>query len=191
MPRWGLNAIRARLGDKASSRRRCARVSRLSAPAVGPIVTARRRLRQQQARGAAGRSGIHAVCCGPNTFTIQRGSPTVYVNGQALRAMNDQTKHCGASGPIIEAPPTVNIDDGAGAQDSDPTAMNALQICGRALRRRRSPSSESGAITHGYRGQQQNLATTPSQASGEAARVVPAARRKDQEVPSGSSAPRT
>ena len=29
--------------------------------------------------------GIHAVCCGPNNYTINAGSSTVYINGKSLK----------------------------------------------------------------------------------------------------------
>lgn len=45
--------------------------------------------------------GIHAVCCGPNTFTINEGSDNVFVNGKPMARMGDQTKHCGGNGKII------------------------------------------------------------------------------------------
>ena len=52
--------------------------------------------------------GIHAVCCGNNTFTADEGSNNVYVNGKPLVRMMDQTKHCDkATGMFITASPTV------------------------------------------------------------------------------------
>ncbi len=62
--------------------------------------------------GAArkGDPGIHAVCCGPNTFTINAGSDNVYVNGKPLARMQDETKHCGGNGKIIAGSPTVNCN---------------------------------------------------------------------------------
>src|SRR5205814_1773341 len=72
--------------------------------------------------------GIHAVCCGPNNFTVVKGSPTVYVNGKPFARMNDKTKHCGGSGPITEGSPNVYIDDGADAAGLGQYLINALKI---------------------------------------------------------------
>jgi hypothetical protein len=74
--------------------------------------------------------GVHSVCCGPNTFTVAKGSPTVYVNGKPFARMNDRTRHCGGTGPIIEGSPDVYIDDGAGAGAGGlgEFAVDALEI---------------------------------------------------------------
>src|SRR5919204_569887 len=101
----------ARLGDKAQVDADAHGCPACPHPAVGPIVTGSPDVFVNSKPAARQDDlGIHAVCCGPNTFTIQRGSPTVYVNGKPFARMNDQTKHCGASGPIIEGSPDVNID---------------------------------------------------------------------------------
>jgi hypothetical protein len=127
--------------------------------------------------------GIHAVCCGPNTFTIQRGSPTVYVNGKPFARMNDQTKHCGASGPIIEGSPDVNIDDGASAQGLGSYALNALQILLQSTTVAKPPKQRKKSDTHaGSAGQQQNLATTQTQGHVKSARWSVQRARKDQDV---------
>lgn len=54
--------------------------------------------------------GIHAVCCGPNTYMINAGSPNVYVNGIAMARKDDATKHCGGDGKIITGSPNVNCN---------------------------------------------------------------------------------
>ncbi|MBQ9395316.1 MAG: PAAR domain-containing protein [Proteobacteria bacterium] len=45
--------------------------------------------------------GIHAVCCGPNTYTTAQGSNNVNVNGKPLVRLGDQTSHCGGKGKMI------------------------------------------------------------------------------------------
>ena len=72
--------------------------------------------------------GIHAVCCGPNNYTINAGSSTVYINGKPCARMQDKTKHCGGNGQIIEGSPDVLIDDGASGQGLGSYLLNALQI---------------------------------------------------------------
>ncbi len=54
-----------------------------------------------------GDPGIHAVCCGPNTFKTAQGSPNVNVNGKPLVRMGDKTEHCGADGKMILGSPNV------------------------------------------------------------------------------------
>jgi uncharacterized Zn-binding protein involved in type VI secretion len=46
--------------------------------------------------------GVHAVCCGPNTFDCIMGSGTVFINNKAAHRMGDQDKHCGGMGQMIE-----------------------------------------------------------------------------------------
>jgi len=49
-----------------------------------------------------GDSGVHAACCGPNTWTAQSGSGTVFINGKPAHRMNDVDQHCGGVGKLIE-----------------------------------------------------------------------------------------
>ncbi|MBO5753024.1 MAG: PAAR domain-containing protein [Proteobacteria bacterium] len=54
-----------------------------------------------------GDPGIHAVCCGPNTYSTAEGSGNVFVNGKPLVRMFDKTSHCGGDGKMITGSPTV------------------------------------------------------------------------------------
>lgn len=54
-----------------------------------------------------GDQGIHAVCCGPNTWSAQRGSTTVFINGKAAHRVGDMDRHCGGVGQMIMGSPTV------------------------------------------------------------------------------------
>jgi uncharacterized Zn-binding protein involved in type VI secretion len=54
-----------------------------------------------------GDAGIHAVCCGPNTYKAAEGSGNVFVNGKPLVRMGDKTEHCGGQGSFITGSPTV------------------------------------------------------------------------------------
>lgn len=69
---------------------------------VGPIISGSNNV-FINGKGAArkGDPGIHAVCCGPNTYTINEASSNVYVNGIPLARRGDETKHCGGNGEII------------------------------------------------------------------------------------------
>ena len=140
----------ARLGDKAQVDADAHGCPACPHPGVGPVVTGSPDV-LVNGKPAARQDdlGIHAVCCGPNTFTIKRGSPTVYVNGKPIARMNDNTKHCGGSGPIIEGSPDVYIDDGAGAaQGFASSAINALKILLQSQAQPRAPKQRSNSDTH-------------------------------------------
>ena len=48
-------------------------------------------------------NGIHASCCGPNTFMVSTGSSSVIIEGYGAARKGDETHHCGnARGTIIE-----------------------------------------------------------------------------------------
>jgi uncharacterized Zn-binding protein involved in type VI secretion len=106
----------ARLADKAQTSADAHGCPACPHPAIGPIVQGSTDV-FVNGRPAArkGDKGVHAVCCGPNTFTIAKGSPDVYVNGQPLARMNDKTQHCGGTGPITEGSPDVYANEGSGA----------------------------------------------------------------------------
>lgn len=53
--------------------------------------------------------GIHAACCGPNTWTALTGSATVFINGRAAHRQWDLDRHCGGLGLLIEGSPDVNV----------------------------------------------------------------------------------
>ena len=48
-----------------------------------------------------GDQGVHAACCGPNTWTAIQGSGTVLINGKGAHREGDQAKHCGGVGALI------------------------------------------------------------------------------------------
>ena len=48
-------------------------------------------------------NGVHASCCGPNTFRVSTCSTTVIIEGYGAARKGDETYHCGnAIGTIIE-----------------------------------------------------------------------------------------
>jgi uncharacterized Zn-binding protein involved in type VI secretion len=49
-----------------------------------------------------GDMGIHASCCGPNTWTATMGSATVMINFRPAHRMGDMDQHCGGVGKLIE-----------------------------------------------------------------------------------------
>ena len=46
--------------------------------------------------------GIHAACCGPNTWNAAMGSGTVHINNLPAHRQDDMTVHCGGVGKLIE-----------------------------------------------------------------------------------------
>ncbi len=46
--------------------------------------------------------GVHAACCGPNTWVATLGSGTVFINNLSAHRMGDMTTHCGGVGQLIE-----------------------------------------------------------------------------------------
>ncbi|TNF32393.1 MAG: hypothetical protein EP329_10415 [Deltaproteobacteria bacterium] len=47
-----------------------------------------------------GDPGIHAACCGPNTWTATAGSSTVFINSKPAHRKDDAQAHCGGSGKM-------------------------------------------------------------------------------------------
>jgi uncharacterized Zn-binding protein involved in type VI secretion len=55
--------------------------------------------------------GVHAACCGKNTWTATKGSLTVFINGKGAHRMGDETRHCGGIGQLVEGSPNVIVGD--------------------------------------------------------------------------------
>jgi uncharacterized Zn-binding protein involved in type VI secretion len=56
-----------------------------------------------------GDQGLHAACCGPNTWQADSGSGTVFINGRPAVRVGDRSHHCGGMGSLIEGSPNVNV----------------------------------------------------------------------------------
>ena len=50
-----------------------------------------------------GDKGVHALCCGTNSWECVEGSSKVMVNGIPLVRLGDATRHCGGMGKMIDA----------------------------------------------------------------------------------------
>src|SRR5882672_10065440 len=139
----------ARLGDKAQVDTDAHGCPACPHPGVGPIVTASTDVFVND-KGAARQDdlGIHAVCCGPNNFSVTKGSPTVYVNGKPFARMNDKTKHCGGSGPIIEGSPDVMVDDGAGGAGLSKSQIGSVQIATQQAAQSKQAQAKQKSDTH-------------------------------------------
>lgn len=99
------NRIYAALGDTAlcpSHSHGCIQCPHLDCK--GPITTGsptvmlRGPLGSDLPAARAGDRGVHAVCCGPNTFEIVGGDPQVLIDGQPAALIGGVTRHCGGAG---------------------------------------------------------------------------------------------
>lgn len=55
-----------------------------------------------------GDKGVHAACCGPNQWTAQGGSSSVFINNMGVHRQGDVDVHCGGIGRLIMGSPNVN-----------------------------------------------------------------------------------
>jgi uncharacterized Zn-binding protein involved in type VI secretion len=83
-------------------------------------------------------SGIHAPCCGPNTFDIAEGAPTVFINGYPAARIGDRTSHCGGSGEIKTGSGDVIIGNGQGRLAAKAAKSSAPFMDNIAANRKRS-----------------------------------------------------
>jgi hypothetical protein len=103
----------ARLGDKAKAKLDAHGGVCCSHPNVqGPGITCSANVHINGSGALTISSvGIHAACCGPNTWIMTGASGGVFVNNAPLVRKGDPTLHCGVSpGEIIDASANV-IDD--------------------------------------------------------------------------------
>ncbi len=78
-------------------------------PAIGPATTGSPDVRVNAKPALrVNDMGVHAACCGPNTWMAAKGSGTVFINQRAAVRMGDQTQHCGGAGKMIQGSPNVN-----------------------------------------------------------------------------------
>ncbi len=99
-----------RLGDKSQVPADAHGCPACPHPAVGPavmgsptvMVNGRPALR-------VGDNGLHAACCGPNSWVASAGSGTVLINGMPAHRLGDMDTHCGGVGQMIEGSTDVMI----------------------------------------------------------------------------------
>jgi len=56
-----------------------------------------------------GDPGVHAACCGPNSWAVALGSGTVTINDIPAARLGDMTAHCGGVGSLIVGSHNVSI----------------------------------------------------------------------------------
>lgn len=54
-------------------------------------------------------TGVHAACCGPNSWTAKAGSATVFINSMKAHRQGDADTHCGGTGQLIMGSPNVIV----------------------------------------------------------------------------------
>jgi uncharacterized Zn-binding protein involved in type VI secretion len=92
-----------RLGDKSNVPADAHGCPACPHPAIGPaIIGSPDVMVNKRPALRVGDNGIHAACCGPNTWTAAKGSGTVMINNKPAHRMGDQDTHCGGSGQLIE-----------------------------------------------------------------------------------------
>ncbi|HTS48079.1 MAG TPA: PAAR domain-containing protein [Bryobacteraceae bacterium] len=76
-------------------------------------------------------TGIHAKCCGPNTWVAVKGSPSVLINNLQAHRLFDLDEHCGGPGYMIQASPDVFVGDGTeiGLSQAKQTGKALVEIC--------------------------------------------------------------
>jgi uncharacterized Zn-binding protein involved in type VI secretion len=79
-------------------------------PAIGPAISGSKNTNVNKLPAVrVDDTGIHAACCGPNTWTAKIGSLTVKINNKAAHRIGDMDQHCGGVGKMIEGSTNVIV----------------------------------------------------------------------------------
>lgn len=93
----------SRLGDKAQAPVDAHGCPACPHPVIGPAITGSQDVMINfKPALRMGDKGIHAICCGPNTWQPIKGSGTVLINGKPAVRLGDTTQHCGGVGQMVE-----------------------------------------------------------------------------------------
>lgn len=96
----------ARMGDKAQVPADSHGCPACPHVAVGPINSGSPLvLLDGKPAARVGDTGVHAACCGANSFTIIEGDSDVLIDGKPAARRGHATQHCGGVGKIIEGAP--------------------------------------------------------------------------------------
>src|SRR5689334_18853897 len=99
-----------RLGDKAKPPVDAHGCPACPHPAVGPAITGSPTVNCDGLPALRVTDlGVHAACCGPNTWLAKMGSSTVLIDGLPAHRKGDMTQHCGGIGQLMEGSGTVNV----------------------------------------------------------------------------------
>lgn len=104
-----------RLGDKAQVPADSHGCPGCPHPAIGPAIDGSGNVNiNGQPALRVGDKGVHAACCGPNTWEAVQGAPGVFINGRAAHRMGDPNQHCGGAGKLVEGSSNVLIGNFTG-----------------------------------------------------------------------------
>lgn len=125
--------------------------------------------------------GIHAACCGPNSWSALVGSATVFINGKPAFRKGDTTRHCGGIGELIEGSSTVDIG-GASSGGGGPAGASS----GNAARTAPGGDSRNDFAYESFVGESSALGGAPSSvgtsASSRATRAQPTDSPNDSSI---------
>ena len=98
----------SRLGDKAQNPIDAHGCPACPHPVVGPVIEGSPDVKVNKRPAVrCDDKGIHAACCGTNTWKTFYGSDTVFINGRRAIRKDDITRHCGGMGKMVEGSPNV------------------------------------------------------------------------------------
>jgi uncharacterized Zn-binding protein involved in type VI secretion len=101
-----------RLGDKAFTPADAHGCPLCPHPVVGPSTGGSPNVRvNSRAALRADDPGMHAACCGPNTWHAAQGSGTVRINSKPAHRLGDRVTACGGVGSLIEGSSNVNVGE--------------------------------------------------------------------------------
>jgi uncharacterized Zn-binding protein involved in type VI secretion len=119
-----------RLGDKANCPADGHGCTACIHNVAGPVVQASHdTLINGRPGGRQGDRGIHGICCGPNTFAVADGAPTVTINNLRAARLNDRTSHCGGSGRVVDGSGDVIIGNAQGTGFRKAAKNHAPFVC--------------------------------------------------------------
>lgn len=109
-----------------------------------------------------GDMGIHAACCGPNTWVAVQGSATVLINGKPAHRLGDMDVHCGGPGNLIEGSADVFVGDETAVAtalsvaavalgDSGSEAVSATAVAAAAREEEQAAAAESAGPQEHHR----------------------------------------
>lgn len=121
--------MQGRLGDKSMVPADAHGCPACPHPAIGPAITgALTVLVNDLPALRVTDTGMHAACCGPNTWVAVKGSPTVLIEYRQAHRLGDDDQHCGGMGTLIMGSPNVLVgDSGSGAGGSTGASMRAAK----------------------------------------------------------------
>lgn len=105
--------------------------------------------------------GVHAACCGGNTWTAVSGAATVLINNRPAHRQDDAVQHCGGTGRLAEGSSDVVVGDDAPVQDQavPPESRVLLMVAVSRLRGEAPVGGVSLALRNTATGQEQSQTT--------------------------------